>query len=83
MLLVHSLEYCGEPMQYLELDRCSSSVFNNLCLHSSGTESSCHAVAKHKRKLSVTGEGSKGQAETSTNGMSLSKLSPPHSLIRT
>ena len=46
--------------------------FNNLCLYSSGIESSCHAVVKRVRKFSVTGEGSKGQAETSTNGMSLS-----------
>ena len=53
--------------------------FNNLCLYSSGTKSSCHAVnfAKCKRKFSVTGEGSKGQAETSTNGMSLSVKHEP------
>ena len=55
--------------------------FNNLFLYSLGTESSCHAVAKRKRKFSVTGEGSKNQAEASITGMSLSELSPPHSLI--
>ena len=53
---------------------------NNYVLYSSGTQS-CHAVAKRKRKFSVTGEGSKNQAEASITGMSLSELSPPHSLV--
>ena len=46
----------------------------------SGERSSCHAVTKCESKFSVTREGSKGQAETSITGMSLSELSPPHSL---
>ena len=52
----------------LELHRCSLTICSFIL----------HAVAKHNRKFSLTGEGSKNQAEASITGMSLSELSPLH-----